>query len=507
MWCSKVGKTAALTGVGYLNSSREIIAPQDQRETYQDANISLRSWFPLHDPELTTWTFLFHAACWEILLDRLSSNPSNISEIGAILHSLLHCSTWNRYQCLQPGHDFGGATKFQNFGRVKLREMIDEGLGYLAADPSKFATVEEAVRYLDGYTGSTGYPTTYSISDLSTLSDPFLRLPVDIVHLLLTLLSTDDVKQLRLASKPIAYSSGPNVLPQSFWRSRFFTDFEMGFAEPLHTEGPQDWRSLYFAVKYSLEPGHRYERLRNRKRIWDIVSKNKSLFDLHLHGIELAGIPCLPGEFPILQDRENSIEKQQCGQVITTQMTDINSDVLRVGSRRLFNKRIRLQLDGCFITTIGITTVIFHSQKFISGLRFSVQDSATGRYNTYCLGHVSVCSAITLHISQEQSFAGFELAGRVNGIVGLRVLLANDPRTYPSRWIGDIEQGEPGIAFGKLLVEPKTNCIDLVGAFDVRIIMIKLLLQLTSQGVQNDYAGNIRQRIRSTLQAANSGSI
>lgn len=89
----------------------------------------------------------------------------------------------------------------------------------------------------------------------------------------LSRLPSKDVGTLRLASKCVASVSHPEALPQFFWRSRFLPIMEMGFVQPP-TEAYHDWRQLYFAIKAALANPQGSGSLKNRKRIWDIVSIN-----------------------------------------------------------------------------------------------------------------------------------------------------------------------------------------------------------------------------------------
>lgn len=145
--------------------------------------------------------------------------------------------------CIRPGHDFGGAAQFQKPVGNPLQKAINGGFSHFAVKPSRFLTVDDLLHCLE----STDVPKSSngeSTIRCSLVPDAFSRLPTGVIHLLLSWLPCDDIRHLRLASKSIASVSNSNSLPQSFWRSRFSRNFEMGFALPILTDGHQDWRSL-----------------------------------------------------------------------------------------------------------------------------------------------------------------------------------------------------------------------------------------------------------------------
>lgn len=86
----------------------------------------------------------------------------------------------------------------------------------------------------------------------SACEDPFVNVPADVVMMILTMMSTPDVCNLRLASVAVAQASHAADLPQSFWSSRFAERFEMAFilaGRPRSdTRQTLDWRGLYDVI-------------------------------------------------------------------------------------------------------------------------------------------------------------------------------------------------------------------------------------------------------------------
>lgn len=427
--------------MGYLNESwHQIIVPLERTKSCRDEDAMLEVYRRLYDDELEAWTFRFHAVCWDILLDQLSiTSPPEIDRTATILHQLLYCTTWSRHGYLRPGNDLGGAIRFQDHDRASLRRMEEEGFGYLTADPSRVATRDNT---LHGWNRSSADYERLSeelgLSDSHAQNNAFFKLPTEVIHILLSWLQTDDLLRFRLASRPIANLSRPDVLPQSFWRSRFSPPFELGYALPLQSERYQDWRNLYFAVRDAVNDPEGPGVLKNRKRIWDIISTNVPLFRSHLRPVELAGESIAPIRYQTSEDIRS--DELELGNMVATQMMDIETVPLPVGSRQLFDRGLDLNLDGFTITAVAISTITLHGRIFISGLRFLVRDAHTGMCKDHGLGYLMSESETTLQVPSGKTFKGLELAARVNGLVAVRCILESGHWTYCD-WIGDVGEG------------------------------------------------------------------
>lgn len=249
-----------------MQGSQTCLAPRDREHSYRSVGS------PLIPFILTIRVFICHAACWEVLCERVSDSPSTRDLIPDVLYNILHCTPRSKLQLLRPHHDFGGAARFQSSYGNPLQSMSKEGLDHFVAEPAKRDDMREALRFLKHNARTTQGITSASVTRVQAnpvidSRDIFSVFPFEIICLLLTLLPSHDIEQLRLASRLIACISLTSLqLPQSFWRSRFAQDFEMGFALLSDSDrGSQDWRALYSALRHALRNG--YPRLRNRKRI------------------------------------------------------------------------------------------------------------------------------------------------------------------------------------------------------------------------------------------------
>ena len=279
------GQFVSISGIGYFNRLNEIVAPHEPEYFYWDPRASVKTYRLDGGESGNDRSFMFHAACWSILVDRVAhyGNQDVINKIGYRLFQVLHCTHVDE-GLFQPGHDYGGIARFRKPPSHMVREMLDQGYEWCFVEPSKFASVDDILRSLK----SISPPLELAELNRSSIAashetvDGFSKLPAEVVHSILSWLPSDDVCRLRLASRSVASKSHRDALPQSFWWSRFFPDHEMGFALPIRIEeGYHDWRALYFKIKQGLGLDGA-EQLRNRKRIWDLVSREAYTFARHL---------------------------------------------------------------------------------------------------------------------------------------------------------------------------------------------------------------------------------
>lgn len=253
--------------------------PVNFNEFYLQPDVVIDNFVPSFDAGLHNPTYLVHEACWRVLLDRiLYGNPLTDLVAVALAQLFWGACLYRQYSCV-PRHDHGGSTEYWHAEGDPIEEMTQGGHGHCAVEPVGFFSIED-LRSCLGPEVPVEIPATSSIASTRRLehgSDKFTNLPTEVIHILLTWLRSDDIQRLRLASRPVASISHPDLLPQFFWHGRFLPDFEMGFAMPIHTDGFHDWRSLYFRVKRGLKM-HCSNRLRNRKRVWDFICNEKDWY-------------------------------------------------------------------------------------------------------------------------------------------------------------------------------------------------------------------------------------
>ncbi|KAJ9355088.1 hypothetical protein DTO280E4_6602 [Paecilomyces variotii] len=484
--------TVYLTGVGYLDASQFIVAPQDPDHSYRTPGVLLESYGYFYDPDHFVWSFTFHAACWEILRERTSCSLADTGQLATLLFYILYCTTWNETNFIRSGHDFGGATNFQDCDRRDdpLREMVSRGYIYYALDPSRFAGIDDIIHYLGPVHVPPKHHNKAIASEEVSSLDVFAKLPMEIIHLILTWMPPNDIQNLRLASRSVSMRSSVDALSQFFWRSRFSPDFEMGFALPTHLGNHYDWRSLYFGIKHALRTPQFFPRLENRKRIWQIISRNASFLSLHLQGIRLHGIATSWSDFSLGGLQNGSLEKLSPPKIIVTELLAGDSELLRVGSREIFIRSLHTSIKAQSISAVGISTVEFNARIFVSGIRLFTKPDVASECS---LGYITSSSEGLLLISPEERFAGFELATCDDGIVGVRIILDARSHRHMSTWVGNIGKGEPDIAFGTLCLRCETSSFKLAGSFDA-FKLISLALVDAEQSNNIDHACKVSER-------------
>lgn len=306
-----------LSGVGYLTSSDNVVAPTDKRYFYWDPRATLDTYNPYAGTLDEDSTFIFHNACFNIAVDIGAVGNHDADRVAWVLYRLLGFNMfWDGEDLLLQEFEYGGETKFREESGDPLQAMEREMWAHCVVDPARFVDVDDLARCLETGRGSTknSRPSRTSTQTQEVTreetqgqtegqaqapaqtqtpapapaptqaqdgSDGFFNLPVETVHMILTLLPSGDVHRARVASRSIATASRADSLPQSFWKSRFLPDREMNFALPIRREGPHDWRALYMGIKKGWTSRSRgYGRLANRKRIWDIISKIAFTFDI-----------------------------------------------------------------------------------------------------------------------------------------------------------------------------------------------------------------------------------
>ncbi|KAJ0425254.1 hypothetical protein BJY00DRAFT_204588 [Aspergillus carlsbadensis] len=461
---------AILSGVGFVNSLDRIIAPSDHEHCFADNGANLIAFTPFHDLEADSWCFTFHASCWDILLERVPEGRSNVARFSTVFFQALFCTSWGRYRYIRPGHDFGGASQFQKPVGNTVRNITDQGFEYLLAQPSRFRDLSEILSSLP-QAPRCSPERSAKRTKLRPLSgsDILSRLPIEVLFLILSLLPSVDIQQLRLASRYIASITDPGSLLQSFWCSRYCADFEMGFAAPTQVVGNQNWRDAYFALRQVLRDASNAlsERARNRKRIWKLTGINSALLAQFTPGICLRGDLCT--QSTRLGHGGGAISDSSLGgSMISGQIFEGCDGLLRSGSWRLHDRAIVLPLDDCTIQRIRVSTVLFNSQRFISGLQFRLVDTSTQVVTDLSLGYISPDTSHPIEIPLSTRISGLKLAICSRGVPALRILSEGAENCGSgAQWVGNIGSANPDIAVGKLSFwSGEARKIRLVAALD-----------------------------------------
>jgi hypothetical protein len=155
--------------------------------------------------------------------------------------------------------------------------------------------------------------------------------------------------------------------------------------------------------------------------------------------------------------------------MISSQISEGCDDLLRSGSWRLHDRAIMLPLDECTIRRIRVSTVLFNSQQFVSGLQFQLVDIFTRAATELSLGYISPTAGHLINISRSTRISGLELAVCSRGVTAIRIIGEGaDYCGSQPQWVGDIESANADVAVGMLRFSAgEERKIPLVAALDV----------------------------------------
>ncbi len=464
-----------VTGVGYLSLLGHVTAHSDSGRDYDEDAESLES-IPVLYQSGRFWAFPTHNSCWSILNVRVPSCSS--SEIARHLFGILWSTTYNTEYCLRPGHDFGGAVLFQSRVGDPVQDVAGIPWSFLNADPARFEALpsdalplyQQTLRSCKALSEVVSTPTS------CVESSPFSRLPVEIIHLLLAWLSLGDIAQLRLASRSIRNASRVDLLPQAFWRSRFWVDFDMGFAlrRAYDVHRVRDWRALFFNYK----DAHRNPKddmgLKNRRRVWTALGSIPSLIRLLSRHEGMSGISIAWNDLSPLELHGKRRSSPELGPCINGETMDEHARLIYHGCREsTVRSMLWPEVSAHNGYRVGISIVSFNHQVFISGIRLCslAQSQARSITQDRTLGLIDPSSEACFDIQPSENLAGFRVAVKTTGIVGLK-LFVDGSQCRSSEWVGDVSTGGPDVAFGTLLPRQGREVFAVAAGFDVSLIGI-----------------------------------
>jgi hypothetical protein len=131
-----------------------------------------------------------------------------------------------------------------------------------------------------------------------------------------------------------------------------------------------------------------------------------------------------------------------------------------------------LPLDECTIRRIRVSTVLFNSQQFVSGLQFQLVDTSTQVVTDLSLGYISPNAGHFIDIPRSTRISGLELAVCSRGAAAIRIIGEGaDYCGSQTPWMGDIGNANADMAVGTLRFSAgKAQKIQLVAALDVSFL-------------------------------------
>ncbi|KAF5571670.1 hypothetical protein FPANT_13516, partial [Fusarium pseudoanthophilum] len=439
--------TVALTGVGYSNGSA-LLASSDHDTSYMSPEHELACHYLNYSPPTRIWTFAFHEACWQLLQQKASLSKDSQAEpqrVAQLLFRLLNCLPYDRFKVPCPNHDFGGALKFW-----KSPLILPESWNFLLADPTTLAlgSVTQATQDVSELPHTT--------SDSQVSDDIFARLSPEIVHLVIAMVNSTDLCNLRLSSKFVSRMTSPDHLPQRVWKSRFSADREMGFFPfdhelCLQSNSKLNWQRLYFDLKCNLRNESETGHMRNRRRIWlclDVVAR--SLMALLNQDL------CLQDRQSVEQDVNS--QRYELGQFVWTPIIEDAHNYLpsEMGARSSGFQYIILRPENPDIgSRISLSRISFDGDYYISGIRLSEPREGNSFKEVSRVGYIVPETETHVPLGTNHRMTGLRVAASASGIVGLSFRIDNGTGAIAWKSIGTVTDPPDGV--GVAILEPKID--------------------------------------------------
>ncbi|KAJ5412979.1 hypothetical protein N7465_005284 [Penicillium sp. CMV-2018d] len=314
------------TGLGIVESRNILYAPLDSNQSYVDVGVGVLEEWRLFGSSVSRWCFGFHNSCWKLLLLRLAYGPDGAFQSeAAISESIfyqLYCTPCVHASIFQFGHEYEGAAQtHKSFGLPKAVDLSSHFYADPCAIPSlkELETTASDVRKMRGSSlrkeRDGARPVTATTSGIDCCSEEgtlalvsfgpngncvlvpspdamtkqiheipkrpkryiFEGLSLELKFEIFSYLSFVELLNVRLVCRDLALLAAVDMLPRSYWRSRFLLGQEADFLFPDATD-TQDWSLLFFGTRASLTT--RTPSLVNRKRIRHLLEPIAALVGL-----------------------------------------------------------------------------------------------------------------------------------------------------------------------------------------------------------------------------------
>ncbi|KXG47395.1 uncharacterized protein PGRI_012650 [Penicillium griseofulvum] len=510
----------ATTGLGIVRGKNRLFAPLDSDKSYVDVGVEELEEWRLFGSSTSRWCFGFHNSCWKLLLLRLGRGLDDASQSEAIISESvfyqLYCTPCILGSIFQFGHDYEGAMQtHKSFGRPK---PVDPN--YFYADPckipsieglqttaSKFLKMHDSLLWKEQGTRPTAIAARSGChSEEAAASGPFEpngncpSVPPDVmteqmhekldgtkhslfdglspelVFDIFSYLSFDELLNMRLVCRDLAQLAIVDMLPQSYWRSRFLLSQEADFLF-LNVKDMQDWYLLFFGTRAALMAGNRS--LINRKRIRQLIEPIATLVGLEPilrngpYGSAVHPVQSQGGYYNY-ESAENTSGLIEVASFFSGYLTSVSADSPLDGplgeACRVIYYRTQSFVPPLpqYRRRIGISTIQFGARRFISGI--NLFPSGECSVVNHQVGYHNPASETWIEIPDNFHVKALGVAFCSQGLTGIKFIYTG---SNSSRWVGN--SNGPGIAHGTLSIPEKSNrhCL-LVGLDKYKIVSLGL---------------------------------
>lgn len=375
--------------------------------------------YDFHDPSLApfvsdvspeAWGYPFHSACWKILT---AFRPIAQEDLQSLLN--LGRSMPKQNGMLNWGHDYGGRAKHSHAVAPGEEDVLTAPVGVTGFDDDpgdidELHHIFENHRIVPSQTreGPTLEPRTVATSD------PFARLPDDILFSVLDYLTLADVSLLKQTSRTFANLE----LPGRFWRNFFRMGQVFDYIIEAREYSQVHWKYVCKAIKVAMDNGtvHHYA-IWLRKCSWDMCYPLQQALEAMRDMSDCLG-DAVKSHF------EPYAPQDQGHWVTASRALKQPGVILDHGCRTIYERVMALSAK---IRDVHVSTVELFGRQYISGLKTVSEDE-----DTRSIGFQSPVSgkfAVGM-----QHILGFNLAFDGRGVRGLCLVYDNEKE---SEWIGN----------------------------------------------------------------------
>lgn len=421
---------------------------------------------PAVGPGQRIWGFPFHCSCWDLLIARRETHGAAQYEPQALFDVL---RSFPRHKLSEFGHDYGGIAGYDI--EVDLFDIVDPShqlcqllpgeeprlvydrtdralLQMQKQDPMYVSEVSSVFRgeRSPGGPAAEAHPVDGVHNVTTGYSEPFGKLPIELLQFIISELSSPEVVALKQSSR--VFQSLP--LPDTFWRSRFLPgrEFEYVFEALKYFETRNgQWRTIFQYLRdMRNSPG-----LTNRRRVWGLARSLDDFVETRRKNRICYGTMVRSYFEPAAAEGEDAIwcEGHRC-------LRPFNQP-FATGCRELY---VRTMLVPPTSTYVYVSVVDILGKAYICGLRFEESTSTVQQIGYVRPGNETLLIWNTQ--SEPRQAMGFHVALDQHGVRGLCIVSGAN---VLSGWAGQHED----IPKRRLAVpvDKEDGIIMLKGGFDV----------------------------------------
>ncbi|KAF4425058.1 hypothetical protein F53441_14206 [Fusarium austroafricanum] len=363
------------------------------------------------DEDASAWGYGFHASCWAIFTKHATPN---------LVHLFAACLSMPTGQeaFLNWGHDYGGAGTLEKRFEVPTRASSFSNLWAMPDDfrmdpfdiPSLANAIQRTARLQNDV-----FLSHVNFSDQSLGRDPFSRLLPEILQSVTLLLSTSDIRSVRLASPVFASLE----LTERFWASRFQPGHEFEHIYEVQGHPPESWRALCLSLQtWALSDPS----MANRKRVWRLSA--------NLHGIlsQMEDAPCRGNSVKTWFESSVDLHKVDASwNIAACAITEPNGSFTN-GCRVLRARTLSLS-QTLKVQHMSVSFVNIPEGTFVSGLVLVDHND-----EHHSIGYIHEDSKVDIRLATAKLIHGWELGFHSSGVKAVALIFEDGTS---SSWAGN----------------------------------------------------------------------